>query len=1269
MKTLKYINVIILLTFFFIVWACKDNIFDNPVDTNVTLSSPSSLSVVFLADTAATISWEYKNPEKYLFLVELSEDNKTFSKLSEAANSNSLTANKAFLVGKKYYFRVNANGDMNKSGYASTEAVLAGLDAPTQLTATFQNDTTAVLTWIDNSLIETGFVIELSAKDNSHFEIIDTINANTTTTNVFDNFQKSMTYYFRLHAFTKHNTSTYSNIASNGIKPEVPILDLPSNGAIDQPLTPTLSWTASGGATSYTLQVSTNISFTSFIYNQSNLTSTTQQITGLAPLTNYYWRVSANNNYGNSIYSSAWSFTTTGFAPLVPILNLPSNGATDQSITPTLSWNSSNTAVSYTLQVATDNAFSNFVFNGDVGNVTNKQIIGLNYLTTYFWRVSATNAYGTSAYSSSRYFSTTGTALQPPTLLSPIDGTINQSLAPTLSWNASSRATSYTLQVSTNSSFTSYVYNQSNLTSSTQQVTGLSHSTTYYWRVSATNGYGTSEPSSSWSFTTGLPPAAPTLLSPTDGATDQSLTPTLSWNSSNGATSYTLQVSTNSSFTSYVYNQGNLTNTSQQVTGLTQTTTYFWRVSAVNSYGTSAPSANWWFMTGTPPIAPTLLSPANGTIELSFSPTLSWNTSPSATSYTLQLSTNSSFTSYVYNQTNLINNSQQISGLLPFTEYFWKVSAANSFGTSAFSTVWSFTATGIAPLAPTLLLPSDGATNQSLTPTLNWNASIDATSYTLQVSTSSSFTSYVFNQNYLPSTAQQLSGLTPFTNYYWHVSATNSYGTSTYSNIWSFTTGSPPQAPTLLAPSDGATNQSLTPTLSWNASSGATSYTLQVSTNSSFTSYVYNQSGLTSISQQVTELNHSTTYYWRVSATNSYGTSGPSSTWSFITGTPPAVPTLLAPSNGAIEQSLSPTLSWNASIGATSYRLQVSTNSSFTIYIYDQSSLINTTQQVTGLANSTTYYWRVSSANSYGTSSPTVSWSFSTGSPPQAPTLLSPTDGVTGQSITPTLSWNASIGATSYTLQISTSSSFTSYVFNQSDITSTTQLISGLSPFTNYYWRVSSTNVYGTSAYSAIWSFKTKPGSCPSTATVTYGGKTYNTVQIGTQCWLKENLDVGIMIQDNENQTNNGIIEKYCYNSSLNNCDTYGGLYKWNEAMDYYTISGTKGICPTGWHIPTDDEFLKLVLEVNNDGNSLKAIGQGTGAGAGTSTSGFSALLAGRFEDGNFFYLGVIAGFWGSKEYDATDAVNFRLFNDNSGNGLGGNYKSLGFSVRCIKDY
>ena len=97
-------------------------------------------------------------------------------------------------------------------------------------------------------------------------------------------------------------------------------------------------------------------------------------------------------------------------------------------------------------------------------------------------------------------------------------------------------------------------------------------------------------------------------------------------------------------------------------------------------------------------------------------------------------------------------------------------------------------------------------------------------------------------------------------------------------------TSSSPSAPSLSAPSNGENNISISPTLNWNASSKATSYTLQVSQNSNFTSFLYNQGGLTSTSQKLTNLNNNTTYFWRVSAKNSVGTSSWSSIYSFITG-------------------------------------------------------------------------------------------------------------------------------------------------------------------------------------------------------------------------------------------------------------------------------------------------------------------------------------------------------------------------------------------------
>jgi uncharacterized protein (TIGR02145 family) len=194
---------------------------------------------------------------------------------------------------------------------------------------------------------------------------------------------------------------------------------------------------------------------------------------------------------------------------------------------------------------------------------------------------------------------------------------------------------------------------------------------------------------------------------------------------------------------------------------------------------------------------------------------------------------------------------------------------------------------------------------------------------------------------------------------------------------------------------------------------------------------------------------------------------------------------------------------------------------------------------------------------------------------------------------------------------------------------------------------------------------------CPGVATVDYGGKTYHTVQIGSQCWLKENLDIGTMINGIDSTRNNDTIEKFCYNNDPANCATYGGLYQWNEAMQYVTTDKTKGICPTGWHIPDTSEYTTLAYTVNLDCNALKAVGQGTGNGAGTNTSGFSALLAGQryYYTRVFQFLGTFGLYWTSTEDNVK--YNYALFLTNTSGFIaftGDARMDWGYSVRCIKD-
>jgi uncharacterized protein (TIGR02145 family) len=185
----------------------------------------------------------------------------------------------------------------------------------------------------------------------------------------------------------------------------------------------------------------------------------------------------------------------------------------------------------------------------------------------------------------------------------------------------------------------------------------------------------------------------------------------------------------------------------------------------------------------------------------------------------------------------------------------------------------------------------------------------------------------------------------------------------------------------------------------------------------------------------------------------------------------------------------------------------------------------------------------------------------------------------------------------------------------------------------------------------------------------------YNTVLIGDQCWLKENLRIGEMINGNEEMTDNGVIEKYCYDNDAANCETYGGLYQWNEMMQYTTTQGVQGICPDGWHLPTDGEWTILTDFLGGEsvaGGKMKETGTthwnspNTGA---TNESGFTALPGGcRNTADNFNYLGYFGYFWSSTEYGSDYAWYRRLYYNYGDVFRTIDNKNYGFSSRCLQD-
>ncbi len=394
--------------------------------------------------------------------------------------------------------------------------------------------------------------------------------------------------------------------------------------------------------------------------------------------------------HGNGVYST----TVTAAPPSTPVLASPANGAVGEPTTLVLSWNASAGASSYRLQVATDSLFASLVFDDSTITTTSKSVGPLSSNTRYFWRVDAKNPYGTSAYSTSRSFTTVIAPPAAPVLLAPANGALNQATALFLRWGSSATATSYHLQLSTDSLFASLVLNDSGLVDTSLQASSLANNTKFYWHVSAKNSGGTSPYSSARVFTTILP--TPVLVSPLDGASNRQPTLTLAWMTTPGAGSYHLQVSTDSLFASTAFDDSAVADTFRSVGPLGAGETFYWRVEAKNGLLSSAWSAKRRFSTVSgPPVAPVLLSPPDGAANEAVPVTLAWGTSPGALSYAFEIASDSAFASLVAVDTGLTDTVHTSGPLLTNTIYYWRASAENQLGSGLWSPPFHFTTSNL----------------------------------------------------------------------------------------------------------------------------------------------------------------------------------------------------------------------------------------------------------------------------------------------------------------------------------------------------------------------------------------------------------------------------------------------------------------------------------------------------------------------------------------------------------------------------------------------
>ncbi|MGN6226880.1 MAG: chitinase N-terminal domain-containing protein, partial [Dyella sp.] len=480
---------------------------------------------------------------------------------------------------------------------------------------------------------------------------------------------------------------------------------------------------------------------------------------------------------------------------------------------------------------------------------------------------------------------------------------------------------------------------------------------------------------------------APTITSPTTGSSNTTGAYTVAWSSVTGATSYTLQEQVNGGSWSTVQSSSAA---SLAVSGKGNGT-YGYRVQACNSSGCGA-----WSTTVTTTVL--LPPPAPGTITVpatsSGSIAVSWAASSTATSYTLQQSLNGGAWSNAY--TGAATSTTRT--VTATGSYTFQVQACNASGCGAWKASAAVAVTIPPASAPTLTVPSSSANGSY---TVSWTGVSGATSYALQEQVNGGAWTTIQATS---ATSRAISGKGNGT-YGYHVQACNVGGCGAWSGTANVVVLLPPEAPgsiSVPATSSGSI------TVSWAASSTATSYTLQQSRNEGGWSTVYSGAAISA----TLGVGASGSYTYQVQACNGGGCSGWRASGAVAVTIPPgSAPTLTVPASNTTG---SYTVSWTGVSGATSYTLQEQVNGGGWSTIQATGA---TSKAISGKGNST-YGYRVQACNAGGCGAWSATKSNTVLLPPATPTGLHAT--VSGPSYKPTvaLSWSGVTGATSYTVEM-----------------------------------------------------------------------------------------------------------------------------------------------------------------------------------------------------------------------------------------------------------
>jgi hypothetical protein len=734
-------------------------------------------------------------------------------------------------------------------------------------------------------------------------------------------------------------------------------------------------------------------------------------------------------------------------------------------------WEEYPTADDYRIEVSTTADFSNVVIDANTNGDNFYEAATLRQDQTYYWRVYAIILNPPTEEVSETWSFTT--LKNPPELVQPIDNNSCVDKTYEFKWKQITDASNfadvtYNFQLSRLPDFSTLIEDRTGLADTNLTITLPEYYQRYYWRVQAIYDGCTTLFSAADSFMTQREPA--TLESPANNTNSVSKAGVrFTWSSSVAPSSYTFQVSMDSTFSTVLYEYIG-TNTTDSISNLLNNTFYYWRVRMDYDGCNTEWTQVWKFRTEYE--KPQNLLPKDDSLCVPHVVRFRWDPVFDAVTYHVQISELMDFSELVLDSTGIDINF--MNWVFPKAEqdYYWRVKAEDANNSGPWSDSHVLTT---ATTYPERTAPLDGTGDLPQTITFKWNK-FNLNSYeTIQVSDDSTFRSVLFERKNIQGDSIIFKMPGQFVTYYWRIMSEVDFCKSVWSPVWSFSTVLLPPEPTY--PADDATNLSFSLTFEWKEAEGAKSYDFHLSKSPVFTELEIGRTGILGSKLYVSDLEPSTEYFWRLKSVNDNGESVWSDVFSFTTAAEALDPPVLeSPFNGKDKLPVNKILLvWHPVDRATKYTIQVADNKLFVRPIIDQPGEKDTVYTLTSLSYGTTYYWRVMAENDELQSSWSTVWAFKTvvQVPTEAPQLIQPVDNLDPAPTEMTFKWTPVDRAENYELQIAFDEQFTNFFLKDTNIYNAKRFVSNIDFEEQFFWRVRAKNYSGKGPWSETRTFTT----------------------------------------------------------------------------------------------------------------------------------------------------------------------------------------------------